>query len=108
MTTLSAQSEGAVSSRDEEWKQRQEATRDVNKLLYEVHRWTDSALEMAEDEPERQRAAAILAQVATARAIAALAAAVQQLGAVTNRQNQSRRPAQSPTGRVHPGTDDLR
>ena len=65
----------------EELKQQLEATSDITRLLYEVHLWTDTALKMAEVEPGRQKAAEIMAQVATAKAIAALAAAVQGLGA---------------------------
>jgi hypothetical protein len=63
----------------EDWQTEYEAERrarqDPRNLLAGSERWADNAIGCAED-PSTQAAAAIFAQVATAKAIAALAAAI--------------------------------
>jgi len=59
--------------------------------LYDVERWADNALGGAE-RPAEQAASAIFAQVATAKAIAALAAAALEVAAAM----KSSPPSQSP------------
>jgi hypothetical protein len=53
---------------------------DARHHLEAVEQWAGNATSMAESSPQEQAAAAIFAQVATARAIAALAAAVLEIG----------------------------
>lgn len=58
------------------WEHHQQAAKDPYLLLLDVNDQLRTAISMAENSPQEQQAAAIFAQVATAKAIAALAAAV--------------------------------
>ena len=69
---------------DDQWAAHQRNLVDASHHLEAVEQWTSNATSMAENSPPEQAAAAIFAQVATARAIAALAAVVLETG-TTNR-----------------------
>jgi hypothetical protein len=62
-----------------DWERQERATRDPRSLLSQVDRWTKNALESASSS-EEQKTAEIMAQVAIAKAVAALASAVLRLG----------------------------
>jgi hypothetical protein len=49
---------------------------DPHQLLYEAHQWSRNAADYAEGDENRRAAAAVWAQLANAKAIAALAAAI--------------------------------
>jgi hypothetical protein len=76
-----------VSNQEEGQEQWQQATWDPKNLLHESDHWTSRAVELADQRGliSDGRAAEIIAQVATAKAIAALAAAVLRLAAVSDK-----------------------
>lgn len=69
-----------ATSWEDEWARQQQATRDPHLLLLEVDNSASNATSMAEGTETEQRAAAVFAQVAIARAIAALAGAIMENG----------------------------
>jgi hypothetical protein len=68
-----------MSSSDERWEAEQQQLLDARNHLASCQQWAQNALSMAENDGREQAAAAIFAQVATAKAIAALAAAALEI-----------------------------